>query len=241
MIENNVRWNFKVQNKNIILAVNDKVFLPSITSFFLALNLKVFSGESVYDVGTGSGFLAIMASLLGAQKVFASETDHESIITAKKNFYLNGVSNIQLVNKEYFDESLQEKFDVILANLPQFPCPPQNPEIERYTPTGTVSGIYGNEHVTKFLTKSKNKIKKGGRIYVPLVYASNPQDTLKVIKNHYKARVIATQNIPFGHLQYAIFDYLFKLKENGFSDFFNKDGFWFFKEELLELTLTNNN
>ena len=50
-------------------------------------------GDSVADLGAGSAVLAICAARLGAQRVFAIETEADSIPNAEENVARNGVSD----------------------------------------------------------------------------------------------------------------------------------------------------
>jgi ribosomal protein L11 methyltransferase len=76
--------------------------------------------HKVLDVGTGSGILAIVAALRGAQHVFALDLDETCIPVAKENAERNGCSQIHFFAgalKDY-PESL---FPLILANIQSKP------------------------------------------------------------------------------------------------------------------------
>ncbi|HME91590.1 MAG TPA: 50S ribosomal protein L11 methyltransferase [Myxococcaceae bacterium] len=73
------------------------------------------SGQSVLDVGTGSGVLAIAAKKLGAGRVRGVDTDPRAIELAKENFQLNQVDGIELSDEPV--ASIVEPFDILIANL----------------------------------------------------------------------------------------------------------------------------
>lgn len=54
-----------------------------------ALEATLHPGDTVADIGTGSGILAIAAAKLGASIVIAVDTDSDSLQTALENFELN--------------------------------------------------------------------------------------------------------------------------------------------------------
>jgi len=71
---------------------------------------------SLVDVGTGSGILAIYASILGAQRVLAIDTDPEAAGWAKRNIGLNGLAGQIEVSTLPLD-SLEEQFSMLVANI----------------------------------------------------------------------------------------------------------------------------
>ena len=74
-----------------------------------------FSGKSVYDFGTGTGVLAILAEKLGASQVLAVDNDDWCIENANENI-LNNDSKVILIKK--VDTAYQDShFDIILANV----------------------------------------------------------------------------------------------------------------------------
>ena len=74
-----------------------------------------FTGKSVYDFGTGTGVLAILAEKLGANHVLAVDNDDWCIENAKENIINNDTKGIVIskVASAYQDT----QFDIILANV----------------------------------------------------------------------------------------------------------------------------
>jgi ribosomal protein L11 methyltransferase len=74
-----------------------------------------FKGKKVYDFGTGTGVLAILAEKLGAVQVLAVDNDDWCIENASENI-LNNQSQVILIEK--VESAFQNKqFDIILANV----------------------------------------------------------------------------------------------------------------------------
>ena len=65
---------------------------PSTRLCLLALEHMNLSEQSVLDVGTGSGILAIAALLLGARELFGCDVDKQSVEVARENAALNRVT-----------------------------------------------------------------------------------------------------------------------------------------------------
>lgn len=75
---------------------------------------RVRGGESVLDVGTGSGILAIAAMLLGAGRAVAIDNDPDVISVVKENAERNGVS---IAASTASLDRVRDKFDLVLANI----------------------------------------------------------------------------------------------------------------------------
>lgn len=76
--------------------------------------LKV-EGSTVFDFGTGTGVLAILAHKMGAGRVVAIDNDDWSIENATANFIENNASAVKLLKADKPD--LSEQFDIVLANI----------------------------------------------------------------------------------------------------------------------------
>ncbi|MGE0763309.1 MAG: 50S ribosomal protein L11 methyltransferase [Bdellovibrionales bacterium] len=81
----------------------------------LADALRTRPGARVLDVGTGTGILAILAKLLGAREVVATDIDPEAVRVAEENFELNRQTQIPVSNKTL--DQLDGEFDVVVANI----------------------------------------------------------------------------------------------------------------------------
>jgi len=73
-----------------------------------------FNNKAVFDFGTGTGILAILAEKLGASDIIAIDIDDWSITNAKENILRNNCHKI-LVRMS--SQIPKEQFDVILANI----------------------------------------------------------------------------------------------------------------------------
>jgi len=112
------------------LVVPEEVHAPPPSSIDLARLLDVHLGETVLDLGCGSGFLSIAAAKLGAKQVVAIDIDPRALAATVDNARRNGVhEKIQVLSGSWF-EALREwshsrnplkQFDVIMATPPQTP------------------------------------------------------------------------------------------------------------------------
>lgn len=74
-----------------------------------------FEGKRVFDFGTGTGVLAILAEKMGAKAIIGIDNDNWSIVNAEENIAANQCSHIQILQKDEAD--LGQTFDIILANI----------------------------------------------------------------------------------------------------------------------------
>lgn len=74
-------------------------------------------GMTIFDVGTGSGILAVTAAKLGATRVLALEFDAKAVDVAKANVLTNGVSDIVEVRQGDLLSGVTGKADMIVANI----------------------------------------------------------------------------------------------------------------------------
>jgi ribosomal protein L11 methyltransferase len=73
-----------------------------------------FTNKTVFDFGTGTGILAILAKKLGSSSVTAIDVDEWSIKNAEENFHRNNTDGIVLYQSSVLPA---EQFDIILANI----------------------------------------------------------------------------------------------------------------------------
>ena len=78
---------------------------------------EVAPGQSVIDVGTGSGILAIVAALSGARRVCAVDTDADAVRTARANVAENGCDDRVSVIHGRLPLGGWEAADALVANI----------------------------------------------------------------------------------------------------------------------------
>ena len=77
-----------------------------------ALNVK---NKTVFDFGTGTGILAILAEKEGASEILAMDHDEWSVLNAGENILLNNAKHITVVQND--NPECEKQFDIILANI----------------------------------------------------------------------------------------------------------------------------
>lgn len=81
-----------------------------------SLEKYVKKESRVFDIGTGSGILAISAAKLGAKDVVAVDLDPVAVDSAKKNVGYNNIDNISVLHGDLM-EVVEGKADIVVANI----------------------------------------------------------------------------------------------------------------------------
>ncbi|WP_270210783.1 50S ribosomal protein L11 methyltransferase [Streptococcus anginosus] len=90
---------------------------PTTKMSLFALEQVLRNGETVLDIGTGSGVLSIASSLLGAKEIFAYDLDDVAVRVAQENIALNaGTENIHVAAGDLL-KGVDIEADVIVANI----------------------------------------------------------------------------------------------------------------------------
>lgn len=90
---------------------------PSTQLCLGAVERHVRGGETVLDLGTGSGILAIAAARLGARRILAMDDDETAVSVARANVRANGVERRVTVRHASGLDRVRLRADLIVANL----------------------------------------------------------------------------------------------------------------------------
>lgn len=82
-----------------------------------ALETVIRGGETLIDVGTGSGVLSIAARYLGVGPIFAYDVDEVAVSAAKENFELNQMTKDIVLAPNDLLSGIDQKVDLITANI----------------------------------------------------------------------------------------------------------------------------
>jgi len=113
------------------------------------LSEYVREGDSVLDVGTGSGILAIVSKLLGAGRVLGIDISKDALRACEENAKLNGV---KVETSLETPSEIEEPFDVVVANLEMSIFRKELKHLlPLYKRVAIFSGIYGEDELEQFL------------------------------------------------------------------------------------------
>jgi ribosomal protein L11 methyltransferase len=116
---------------------------PTTCLLLEALAARLHGGETILDVGCGSGVLALAAVKLGAASAVGIDLEPAAVAATRANAQRNGLADRITALPTPLPE-LTGRFDVVLANIGQEVLLPMAPELERHlSPCGWLglSGI----------------------------------------------------------------------------------------------------
>jgi len=134
-------------------------FWPFADSLPLVRHFQVAPGQSVLDVGTGSGVIGIFACCQGAARVVGVDINPAAVRSATHNVRLHGLADTMEVRQsDLFDALGDERFDVVTANLPFRDKPAHDVVAMSQWDTGFRTN-------TRFFEGVGRHLRPGGRIY----------------------------------------------------------------------------
>ena len=162
---------------DFIINTDDNVYIPAEDSYLLADNLLIEEGQSVLEIGTGSGIVAMYASRL-TDKITVTDINFDACQLAEKNFQENGIENIEILFGNLFEPVKDRKFDVILFNTPYLPT--ENDDVIDDTINYAFDGgLNGRKVIDIFLNEVGNHLNDGGIVQLIQSSLSGNEETLE--------------------------------------------------------------
>ena len=161
---------------DFIINTDDNVYVPAEDSYLLADNLEIKKGQSVLEIGTGSGIVAMYASRL-TDDITVIDINFDACELARKNFAENGIENIEILWGNLFEVVENRKFDVILFNTPYLPT--EDDEVLDNTINYAFDGgLNGRKVIDLFLNEVGNHLNDGGIVQMIQSSLSGNNETL---------------------------------------------------------------
>lgn len=133
------------------------------TTFLMCKNMLEhdFKNKSVFDMGSGTGVLAILACKLGAKNCVGNDIDDWSVENAIENCANNNCTGIKIVKGDAgLLEPKTEQYDIILANI--------------------------NKNVLKsYISRLSACLKKEGRLFISGFFKTDCEELINLASEHY--------------------------------------------------------
>jgi release factor glutamine methyltransferase len=174
----------------------DYVYAPSDDTFLLADHLLINSGDRVLEIGTGTGLVAMNASVKAAQ-VIATDINPHAVECAKKNIQRNDIHNLQVINGDLFQPVQGEKFDLILFNTPYLPSD-EDDVVGDDLDAAWDGGPDGRRVIDLFLNEVKDYLNDGGRVQLVQSSLSDNEKTCERLQEMgFKVEITASERFFF--------------------------------------------
>jgi SAM-dependent methyltransferase len=149
------------------LMLSEHTFAPSRISMLLAEAMSVRPGETVLDVGCGSGVLAIVAAKLGAGEVHGVDAAPRTIEVASENAELHDVADTcRFYEGDLFDplpDGLQA--DLAIGDVSGVADPVAR--VSGWFPSGSGGGYRGSELPVRMIGDVRDWLAPDGRLLLP--------------------------------------------------------------------------
>lgn len=175
----------------IDITTSAEVYNPSDDSELLLKVIEVAPGESLLEMGTGTGLIAIHAARLGAVVTAADLNPHATDL-ARRNAARNN-ARLDVVESDLF-EKIKDTFDVIAFNPPYLPGDSRSTSWIEKSWSG---GEEGSEVTIRFLKEAWRHLAPAGRIYIILSSAGGLMPALRAAKERYVMKVLEERHMFF--------------------------------------------
>jgi protein-L-isoaspartate O-methyltransferase len=160
------------------ILLSEKVFAPTPTSREVAEGLRIEPGDTVIDVGSGSGVLSFVAARLGAHAVYGTEVNGEAVRFAGENARRLGLHRtVEFREGSLFEPLEGIKADVVIGDVSGIPD--EIAAVSGWFPGGFSGGPTGAEVPVAMLEHALPHLVPGGRLYLP---TGSIQDENAVLK-----------------------------------------------------------
>jgi hypothetical protein len=219
------------------LLLGNRVFPPTHTSREVAAGMVVNPGDTVIDVGCGSGVLSIVAARLGAGAVFGTDLNQESVAFARLNAVRLGLADRVAARLGSLFEPLPGvRANVVIGDVSGIPD--EIATESDWFPGGFSGGPTGAEVPVAMLEASREHMLPGGRLYLPTGSIQDETSVLRVARRVFgegRMRQLRERLLPLpGKLSDS--SVVRRLMDSGVVEFFRKGSRLLWRLRVWECT-----
>jgi release factor glutamine methyltransferase len=170
--------------QDLLLSVEPDVYNPAEDTYLLLEHIHPRPGETVLELGTGSGLIALACAKAGA-KVVASDLNPSAVRNCRLNMERNSTllpHPLDIRRGDLFSV-LQpgENFDLIIFNPPYVPTPDEE-HLGQWMDMATSGGPDGLQVTSRFLSSLRQYLTTRGRAYTIISSQSPPSEVSALLK-----------------------------------------------------------
>jgi release factor glutamine methyltransferase len=171
---------FKLRGHSLDLYVSPEyLFVPNAVSRLFSKIVEIGDGDTVFDIGTGTGVLAIWAALHPCRRVYAVDPVLEHCELATRNARLHGVQDrVETFQGSLFDPLPKDvKADVIIGDVSGIADGPGR-ALGWYSAEVPTGGGDGTEVIVELLHRAHRRLNPGGTLYFPVAVGLSDNDKI---------------------------------------------------------------
>ena len=186
MPEHESEFIWKGRTGPFTLLITPKVFAPTHTSRAIAEAMEINPGETVVDVGCGTGVLGFVAARLGARYVYGSDLTPEAVAVAEENARRLGLDDVMEFRTGSLLEPVRDvQADVVIGDVSGIPD--EVAAATNWFPGGKGGGPTGAELPIAMLDQMDGSLVPGGRVYLPTGSIQNEGSVLAAARRVFGA------------------------------------------------------
>jgi len=172
-----------------------EVYDPAEDTFLLLDVIKAKKGESIFEIGAGSGVISLFCAQQGAN-VLCSDINPFSIDLIKKNYKKNKsrlIGNFSIRKGDLFSVlRSHEKFDVIIFNPPYLPTK-KGELVGGFFDKAVDGGKDGLNVIKRFIEVLSKHLRKNGKAFFVFSSLSDKNKLHAIISNNgLKEKIVAS-------------------------------------------------
>jgi SAM-dependent methyltransferase len=148
--------------------VHEGVWNPMLTSaryyvpYLFHNNERLFAGRDALDVGTGTGIIAVVMGLCGANSVDATDVSQVAVDNAERNVQKFGLQNrVDVLATDLFGQIAMRSYDCIVFGLPYFEG------VAGPSDTISASMLDSGDLLRRFLAQASGHLNHEGVVVMP--------------------------------------------------------------------------